>query len=39
MNVVVGGFSTDQGICGAGINRCLLIEYIDEATTKKYSWS
>jgi hypothetical protein len=38
MNVILGGFSEDQGICGIGIARCILIEYINEAT-KKYGWS
>lgn len=38
MNVVLGGFSEDQGICGVGITRCILIEYINEAA-QTYAWS
>ena len=40
MNVVVAGFSLDIGVCASSTSpRCILIEYIDEASTKKYKWS
>ncbi len=40
MNVVVAGFSLDIGVCASSTpSRCILIEYIDEDSTKKYKWS